>query len=303
MIDWGQIPAGSKASIYWPQVQAVDVLALSQQLYSTDQLFVADANTVQCTVPKNGITWIPIPPGSGARFAGLFTIDLPPGSVTVGEVFNVIVRRISSRNLEYPARTPTTESMETGAVAGKTAVMQKGAVAEATAPVKTMRNWRYVVGTFAVRIPVTTAKTILPLEENTLAIMKWRLNQMSPTNRWYPVLERYILYISDRINGLGGNASSIEPSPYGTPALPPHKEELCELTGKVVGLIYDRFGDFEGFYLLTEEGHEKMFRSREREIEQLVRTAWLDRMVITVFVMHHEMHYPVSIVLRRAPRL
>ncbi len=51
-------------------------------------------------------------------------------------------------------------------------------------PEKRMRNWRYVVGTFAVRIPVVKADVMLPLEENTLAIMKWRLSQMAPTNRW-----------------------------------------------------------------------------------------------------------------------
>ena len=43
-----------------------------------------------------------------------------------------------------------------------------------------------------------------------------------------------------------------------------------------------RFGDFAGFYLLTEHGHERAYRSREAEIESLVRYAWNDRVVITV---------------------
>ena len=50
-------------------------------------------------------------------------------------------------------------------------------------------SWRYVVGSFQVQIPVVTGDKILPSEENTLAIMKWRLQQMLPSNRWYLVLE------------------------------------------------------------------------------------------------------------------
>ena len=41
-----------------------------------------------------------------------------------------------------------------------------------------MRAWRYVVGSFAVRIPVTTPDVMLPAEENTLAIMKWHRSEM-----------------------------------------------------------------------------------------------------------------------------
>ncbi|WP_133663218.1 hypothetical protein [Paraburkholderia sp. BL10I2N1] len=74
-------------------------------------------------------------------------------------------------------------------------------------------------------------------------------------------------------------------------------------TGKVSSLEYDRFGDFEGFRLLTEEGFEHAFRSREHAIEDVIRCAWRERDVITVIVLRHEPHVPVSIVLRRAPRL
>lgn len=69
-----------------------------------------------------------------------------------------------------------------------------------------------------------------------------------------------------------------------------------------MSVIYDRFGDFEGFVLLTETGHEHCFRGREPEIERLVRYAWDDRAVITVFVEKHCPEYPVSIVLRRSPK-
>jgi hypothetical protein len=69
-----------------------------------------------------------------------------------------------------------------------------------------------------------------------------------------------------------------------------------------VGVVYDRFGDFEGFDLLTEDGHEHAFYAREHAIEAIVRQAWLERMVVTVFVERGDSSRPISIVLRRAPR-
>src|SRR6185369_2093900 len=88
------------------------------------------------------------------------------------------------------------------------------------AVVKKPKNWRYIVGTFQIKIPVTTRDVMLFPEENTLAIMKWRLQQMAPANRWYPVLKRYISYLAARVDGLGGNSDSILPSPNGVPPRP-----------------------------------------------------------------------------------
>ncbi len=72
--------------------------------------------------------------------------------------------------------------------------------------------------------------------------------------------------------------------------------------GKIMGLGYDRFGDFEGFLLLTESGEEVSFLARERAIEDLAREAWKDRMVVSVFVEPPHIHIPVLILLRRDPR-
>jgi hypothetical protein len=87
MIDWGTVPTGTVASIYWPQVQAADVLTLASALYRTNALSVADANTIKCTV-TGGVTYIPIPMAAGENFAGLITLDLPTTVVT-GQEFNV----------------------------------------------------------------------------------------------------------------------------------------------------------------------------------------------------------------------
>jgi hypothetical protein len=259
------------------------VLALAGQLYSTHQLSAADAYTVHCTVPR-GFTFVPIPPGTGENYAGLFTVQLPQG-IKAGEEFTITVRRVSSRRVEKAPQQPQPEQPE----------LRLAVEAADVAPGKSSRNWRYIVGTFAVRIPVTTPKVMLPAEDNTLAIMKWKLEQTSPANRWHPVLKRYISYIEARVNGLGGHASSIKPSPwgsYGPPKLIPlpdhhrpcHGEREWEITGKVAGLIYDHFGDFEGFILETAACERHRICSREEKVEILVRELWQDRSLVTVIV-------------------
>ena len=75
---------------------------------------------------------------------------------------------------------------------------------------------------------------------------------------------------------------------------------LCSGTGSRAAYMYDRFGDFEGFLLETDE-HEHYFRSREHRIEELVKRAWRERIVTTVFVEHHEGQRPKAIVLRGMP--
>jgi hypothetical protein len=95
MIDWGAVPPGSVAFIYWPQVLASDVLALASKLYSSHTLSATDTHTIQCKI-TGGVTYVPIPTGSGENFAGLFTVDLPTTVVT-GQEFNIVVRRIGTR--------------------------------------------------------------------------------------------------------------------------------------------------------------------------------------------------------------
>ncbi len=296
MIDWGSTPLGSTASIYWPQVNAIDVVRLARLLYGTEQLTLSDPHTLQCKVTR-GVTYVPIPSGSGQNFAGLFTIDLP-STVVVGQEFNVVVKRISSRRV----------AQQSGPVI---ALAKRAAAAPGLANVQ--RNWRYVVGTFQVKIPIGTKKDLLPPEETTYAILLWRLGLMAPTNRWYPVMQRYLSFIAARIHAWGGNPGSIVASPNGVifpvggggggggvlPGPLPVDDE--EFTGKVVGIAYDRFGDFEGFLLFTEAGHEHKFHATEAEIERLVRFAWIDRVVISVLTHKGRPERPVKIILRRAP--
>ena len=78
-------------------------------------------------------------------------------------------------------------------------------------------------------------------------------------------------------------------------------ERRVEFEGKVAALVYDRFGDFEGFILDTEDGNRR-FRAREPEIEQVVNRCWSERILTSVFVELDAPHRPEEIVLHCPPR-
>jgi hypothetical protein len=287
MIDWGAVPAGTVASLYWPAVNAADVLQLAAALYTGHGLTALDPHTLQCQVVSR-VTYIPIPTGTGGSFAGLFTLDLS-AAIHVGNQFDITVRRITTK--QQPAFQPP---------------QIQRAVAQAAAVPKVL-EWRYVTGTFHMMVPVQKESAILPIDENLLSILEWRLTIIGPGNRWYPVLLRYIALLKQRITGMGGDPNKIPPSPTGyQPPAHVHKHahkhpEHC-YTGKVTDLFFDRFGDFEGFDLHTETGEEHRFRAFEHEIEELIYLAWEERFVITVCVRDCEGHPVVGVILRRAPR-
>jgi hypothetical protein len=299
VIDWGNTPVGSIATIYWPQVDALEVVRLATRLYGSDELILVDPHTLQCTV-KHGVTCVPIPSGGSQRYAGLLTVDLPIG-VRKGQEFNIVVRRFSSR--QAGRDNAPVIAVRSAARASRANAANKAVSKQARAPEKVQRNWRYVVGTFQVKIPVGLEEELLAAEENTYSIMLWRFNQLAQSDRWYPVLQRYLKYLAGRVEGFGGNPVTILPSPSGLPSKGHGgvNAEAEGFIGKVEGLIYDRFGDFEGFVLRTEHGHERTFHATEWEIEERVRYAWVERIVISVRVHSAQPAIPVSIVLLRKP--
>lgn len=150
---------------------------------------------------------------------------------------------------------------------------------------------------------MSTSALILSTEENILAIFKARFSVMNPLNRWYPVLQRYIGLVSARIDGLGGNASAVPASFDGIPR-PSGGEELCgheaKWVGKVCGLIFDHFGDFEGFILKTEMS-EHRFATRERDVRVLVERAWRERLLITVEGNAEQPHFIRRVIVLKPP--
>jgi hypothetical protein len=282
MIDWGNLPIGTVASIYWPQVNASQVVQLASQRYGHHELSAADAHTIQCKVVRH-LSYVPIPPGTGDKFAGLLTVDLPQ-TVKKGQSFTIVARRITT----YTAPPPVV-IQSPGLHAPEVNRHRKGIAQEKVHKPKQaaekQRSWRYITGAFQVNIPIQADADILPYDMNTLSIFKWRLSKTPATNRWYAVIKRYIEILSARIDGLGGNAGSIPASSTGLtePAGVESKQHMKEYTGKICEIFYDCFGDFEGFKLSCCSGG-RAFASREKGIEEVVLYACRKRQSVSVFI-------------------
>jgi hypothetical protein len=280
MIDWGDVPKGSTASIYWPAVAAAEVIALATTWGGAAGLSLSDAHTVTLKV-ESGVSYVPIPKGAGQNFAGLITLELPPG-IKTGQQFEVLVRRIATKVGKPPP--PPPPPLQAGpSLKVEKIGKPKPAAALPEAVIWRPILWRYVVGSFVVRIPVSTGERMLIPEAMTLAIMKWRLAHLSPGNRWTPVLERYIKYCSARLDGIGGDSSQVPASLTWTPPLPgeghePRKHDLC---GKVTEVLFDCHGDFEGF-LLDACCRQHFLHSRERGVADLVLRAYRDNLTVCV---------------------
>jgi len=74
-------------------------------------------------------------------------------------------------------------------------------------------SYRMITGGFQINIPVRADDGVLTFDEEYLSIFKRRLSVMALTDRWVPILQRYLRYLSARIDGHGGNSRSIAPPP------------------------------------------------------------------------------------------
>ncbi len=274
VIDWTGVPAGEQAQIYLPAVDAGAVLARVADLYPNPRLTLVDPHTIGCRT--GGVTYIPLPAAGagGTNFAGLLSIALPAG-IRAGEQYQVVVRQLTSAS---------------AAVRGR----DGGDEADAA---ETLR-WRRVLGTFQVNIPVSTKEAMLPTEELRYSIFQWIGASIPPASRWYPVFQRYLGLLGTRVGELGGNPTQIAPSQDGYSGLgqAPHGHGW---TGKVVAIVYDHFGDFDGFELELEDGHEHRFRSRAGRVENVVREAWRDEILTTVIPEPHDLQTVRFVILRR----
>jgi hypothetical protein len=298
MIDWGNTPAGSTAAIYLPDSSADDILKQAAALYTTHRLTRQDAHTLEC--PANGVTYLPIPTQiTPANFAGLLSVSLPD-TVKKGQAYTVVVRQFT--NAFGKSAPPPPPQPKINAVSDESTTGNDQEVA-----------WRRMMGAFQMVIPVKTKAVMLGPEERLLSGLRWIEKSIPHANRWYPVFQRYVRQIADRVKGLGGDPGLVLPSPTGEwnpphlhhPPEPHHGHDhdhdwSIRFTGKVSGIIYDRFGDFEGFSLETESGECRIFASREIRILEIAERAWIERILTTVAVHKDAPKIPVSITLHGA---
>lgn len=305
MILWGKTPKGSEAQLYLPSLSAAEVVRLANLRYCDHDLRMIDDHTIACAT--GAATLIPLPEDN-ALAAGLLTIGLP-STVTKGDAYTVMVRQLTdARGAAPPPPPPPRIQSPASHKIGpkpKTAAHPAPAVAGGA-----LIEWRRARGAFQFNMTISTKEQLLLSEERLLAWLRWMELKMPKTRSWYPVLRRYIDQIAGRVQGFGGDPGKIGPSPTGNvgPKGGPHPggpgggghEARRHFTGKVAMLIFDRFGDFEGFALDTEDGERKFF-NRERDFKRLVERGWSERLRITVVTERDRPHEAISIWVHQPP--
>jgi hypothetical protein len=268
MIDWTALPAGSTASIYLPSANAEEIASTAAGMYGSRIFTPVDANTVHCDAL--GVTYMPIPRAQG-NLAGFIDVVLP-GTVHKGDKLTITFQQLANKSATIRRR---------GGRSSRDAI---SAVSAGSAPTRQI-TWRAVTGTFQLAFKVDgNAETLNKVERN-LSILRWIFESIPSDSRWHPIFVRYLGALADQVAGLGGA---------------PHKV-LHGIVGKVDGLVYDSFGDFEGFILETEDGDKNHFFSRESRLQEVVHRAWAARLRVTVTPDDENKHRLRRIVLHSPP--
>jgi len=150
------------------------------------------------------------------------------------------------------------------------------------------RTLRFV-GAFDLAIPVKDKGDILPGEIDKLAILRYVFTAMPKKDRWYPVFERYLYEIGERVRGFGGDPDSVEPSAHGSDTHDHGEDDTMDeacpgvdcVTGKICDVEYDCFGDFEAFTLDDCCGGRRRIAGA-KDLERVVLMAWRERPRVTV---------------------
>jgi hypothetical protein len=182
-------------------------------------------------------------------------------------------------------------------------------------------QWRETVGAFQLGIPVSVKADMLVYHLRLLSMLRWRAEYLRPTSRWYAAFVRYVELVAEKVRALGGNPDEVPATSDGSIQLPnkrgdtgngpgltsgddesngyfePGSDDWLGGTtglgpvgeakpgiwsGKVSGLLFDHFGDFEGFTLEAYDGSHLRLFSRESAILKLATVAWTERQVVTV---------------------
>ena len=317
MIDWGTVPGGTNAELYLPTVDADAAIAWAHRMYVSNRLAKVDAHTLRCAA--GGVTFVPIPGGGTVDHVGLLSIELPP-TVRKGQRHSVRVRQLTGARFGTGRAVEIGQAIKVEKNPTKIAVAV-GPPAAASPDTLTQNDvagrkgflYRRTIGAFSVVIPVSTRRDLLPTEERTLSILRHIEQTVPIETKWWPVFRRLVEFHTGRVAGMGGDPTKIIPTGDGNWQHPgkgggqgvdgdqdsedhdhghvdhghdhDHGHDDYDdhaVTGKIVSLRYDHFGDFSGFVIETVDDDHVVVLSTERRIERLAREAWAARAIVRV---------------------
>jgi len=92
IFTWNNLPRESTVTLYFPSIEAADILRIAATRPSPAALEILDAHTIRVIVGDIG--YVPLPGGRAENVAGLLSIELPAG-VEHGQLFTVLVQQSS----------------------------------------------------------------------------------------------------------------------------------------------------------------------------------------------------------------
>ena len=276
MIDWRSLPSGSSARIYMPAIAAANILKTAVVIQGVQSFTAIDAHTVGCAA--RGVGYVPIPSLQG-NLAGLIDVELPT-QTQVGAKLTVAVSQVTNASAQFAAGPGTGD-------AGRADTRRMRTIA-----------WRKATGVFQLALKVKSERQTRPLIAQKLSVLRWIFGTIPQNSRWRPVFERYLAALDNQLIALGGKPGEIVPSSTG---LWPTGGEFGELgtgiVGKIAGLIFDHFGDFEGFILETADAERFHFFSKEQGVERVAQRAMTERLGVTVIPERPNDRLPRRIIL------
>jgi hypothetical protein len=309
MIDWGTVPGGTYAELYLPTVDADAALAWAQRMYVSNRLAKVDAHTLRCAA--GGVTFVPIPGGGTVDHVGLLSIELPP-TVRKGQRHSVRVRQLTGARFGAGRVVEIGQTIETNPIRIAVTDAPPAAASPDTLTSHDVADrkgfhYRRTIGAFSVVIPVSTRRDLLATEERTLSILRHIELTVPIETKWWPVFRRLVEFHTGRVAGMGGDPTKIVPTGDGNWQHPGkgggqgsggddcgkdhdhghghgHGHDDA-VTGKIVSLRYDHFGDFSGFVIETADDDHVIVMSDERRIEALARDAWAARAIVRVHLL------------------
>ncbi|MCP5515808.1 MAG: hypothetical protein H7A45_00955 [Verrucomicrobiales bacterium] len=204
---------------------------------------------------------------------------------------------------------------------GEALIIQHPAPEEVAAARRGTGRWRETIGAFQLGIPVSVKAEMLAHHLRLLSVLRWRAEWLRPDSRWYDAFIRFVQLTAEKVRALGGNPDLVPATPDGGIPLPEQApdhdghggageggdpcDRCCEpagepgpgdpdgderpdaarpgmWSGKVSELVFDHFGDFEGFTIEGYDGSRRRFFSREAAILELVEKASTTRLVVAV---------------------
>lgn len=92
MIRWNTVPRTASLTLYFPDVDADEVMRLHGRISEAGQLERVDAHTVRCL--PGDVSYVPLPPGRTRNTPALATLELPEG-IRRGQAFDMTVHQVS----------------------------------------------------------------------------------------------------------------------------------------------------------------------------------------------------------------